>query len=301
MMRTFLLLFALLFVSLYPSAGPMESTQLDPEIRFRYPWTPIHERTVGNALEAPTVLDLQGEWDFWPDLTEGHALDVLSGKVSDPAPTQLNIPASSIGWGFDAENSGLFIRRFTVPKSWSKHEHRLKCEGMFERSQIFFNGNKIADHIGWTPFELDITDHLFPGRENTLAVYVTMEGYAPKDRYRIRKGGYPDIGGILRPIWIHAVPPVHVMDMYLIPEIDEQGEWNLEAQVTLLNSTRQPKEVSLKGSLISATGQRIQLDWLDETIVIPADGKLTRIKSGLVGDILPWTAESPNLYHFVVS
>ncbi|MFC1483513.1 glycoside hydrolase family 2 TIM barrel-domain containing protein [Candidatus Neomarinimicrobiota bacterium] len=294
--RYFLL--CLLFANVYPCVA---ASSLDPEILLQHPWTPVHERSIQNALDSPTILNLEGNWDFWPDLSENQAIGVISGRTSGPVPAQLEIPASSIGWGFDAEQSGLFIRKFRIPKSWSGQEVLLKCEGTFERAQLYINGTKIGDHIGWTPYEINITNYLRQGSENTIAIYIRMEGYAPSDRYRIRKGGYPDIGGILRPIWMHAVPRIHAKDIYLVPERDEQGQWNLETRVTLYNSTERSKKVSLKGYMISPTGTQIPLEWLDGGVVVPAGDRVIVIDSGPVGGIIPWSAESPNLYHLVIS
>jgi hypothetical protein len=294
-------LYMYLLASLLLTSIATATDQLDPDILFQHPWTPIHEKTIQNALNAPSILDLSGVWDFWPDLSENQAFEVISGRFTDRSPTQLAIPASTIGWGFDAQESGLFIRTFTAPKSWSAREIRLKCEGTFERAQIFLNGEKVADHVGWTPYEVSITPYLRPERKNTIAVYITMEGYAPPDRYRIRKGAYPDLGGILRPIWMHAVPRIHAKDIYLIPKLDDQEQWILEARITMYNSMERAKDVSLKGYLISPTGAKIQLEWLDDGALVPAGGRITRIASGPVSGILPWTAETPNLYHFGVS
>ncbi|MFC1619998.1 glycoside hydrolase family 2 TIM barrel-domain containing protein [Candidatus Neomarinimicrobiota bacterium] len=300
-MREYLKASKFLMVWLLLANPHMVMALIEPDILFQYSWTPLHENTVKQAVDAPTVLNLKGAWDFWPDLNEHQAKDVITGKVSKRAPNQLEIPASSIGWGFDAEQSGLFVRKFTIPKSWSEQEVLLKCEGTFERAQVFLNGNRITDHIGWTPYEVNLTSHLRPGHENTIAIYIRMEGYAPPDRYRIRKGGYPDTGGILRPIWVHAVPRIYVKDIYLIPGKDEQGKWNLETRIALYNSTGRSKTISLKGQLISPEGREIQLEWLGGNIEVPAGQRIMVIKSGPVNRILPWSAESPNLYHLALS
>ncbi|MFC1481379.1 glycoside hydrolase family 2 TIM barrel-domain containing protein [Candidatus Neomarinimicrobiota bacterium] len=301
MKYTMITLYRYLLVFLLLTSITSATDQLDPDILFQHPWTPIHEKTIQNALDIPSILNLEGVWDFWPDLSVNQAMEVVSGKPFNLVPTQLTIPASTIGWGFDAQESGLFIRTFMAPKSWSKQEIRLKCEGTFERAQIFLNGEKVTDHVGWTPYELNITNHIRPGLENTIAVYITMEGYAPPDRYRIRKGAYPDLGGILRPIWMHAVPRIHAKDIYLIPKLDDQGEWILEARITMHNSTERAKKASLKGFLISPTGEQFPLEWLDDEVLVPAGDRITRTVSGPVSGILPWTAETPNLYHFIIS
>ena len=55
--------------------------QLDPDILFQYPWTPIHEKTIQKALDAPSTLDLEGVWDFWPDLSDTQAIEVTLKPV----------------------------------------------------------------------------------------------------------------------------------------------------------------------------------------------------------------------------
>ncbi|MFB0517041.1 MAG: glycoside hydrolase family 2 TIM barrel-domain containing protein [Candidatus Neomarinimicrobiota bacterium] len=290
------------FLPLILSGQEPAVTPLSPEIRFQFPWTPFHEPLAADADQGPDIINLEETWRFWADLDEVQALEIISGKAAGLKESSVEVPASSIGWGFDAEHSGLFLRSFQVPHSWSNQNLKLKCEGIFERARIYINSQLVADHVGWTPFERDITEWVRCGENNSIAVFITMEGYAPEQRLRIRKGGYPDLGGILRPIMIHPVPPVHVMDLYIIPQLNlEQGQWNLEAQVTLVNPTDQPATVTLKGSLESDSGTLSTLRWIEGIIIIPAEKQITKVYSGPVGEVLPWNAESPHLYQLVLT
>ncbi|UCH10259.1 MAG: hypothetical protein JSU61_13865, partial [Fidelibacterota bacterium] len=284
------------------SQGVGAQELLDPGIRFQHPWTPMHELPAEPTFREQGTINLAGDWRFWADVSETQAGDIISGKRHDLVESIVAVPASTIGWGFDAENSGLFMRTFHIPDPGSERRVMLKCEGIFERARIFLNGHQVADHIGWTPFETDITDWIRHEKANTLAVFVTMEGYAPESRLRIRKVGYPDLGGILRPILIHIVPQAHVMDLYIIPHLaPNRNKWSLEAQVTFTNPTAQSVELTVAGSLRSASGKQQRLEWLRDKVTLPAGARVTRTYSGPVKGVQPWSAESPHLYHLVVA
>jgi hypothetical protein len=293
----FLLLSFCYFSFLFGKNDQIDS--IDPEIRFQFPWTPIHE---SSDIKIPFSIDLGGKWKYIPDPDESDAINIAKEKINDYCSYTLEVPSSCIGWGFDAEESGLFIREVDIPNAWSSRQIKLKCEGMFERARIFINGKSVKEHIGWTPFERDITRFIRIGQTNRIAVYITMEGYSPNMRYRIRKGGYPDLGGILRPISMVAVPQVYVSDIFIIPRLDkEKSAWSLETQIALKNSLKHNSEIILKGYLKDSKDSEIPLSWLNDTVTVSKKKRDLLIYSGSVDNILPWTAETPNLYYLVLS
>jgi beta-galactosidase len=240
------------------------------------------------------VLDLGGpSWDYWPDPSEPQVQEVL--RAGGTAPRQARIPAAIIGHGFAGKNSGLFIREVTFPRSWNGSSLKLKSEGMFERARVYLDGQLVVDHVGWTPFERDVTHLARPGTPQRLAVWITMEGYAPRNRLRMRKGGYPDLGGIIRPLQIQAVPKAHVSDVFMRPALDADGQWSLAAEITVKNESGEAAALEWDAEL-EGDGAPRALPWLRSSIKIDPGARQTDRYQGAVGTIHPWSAESPTLY-----
>ncbi|MBN2412474.1 hypothetical protein JXQ31_12360 [candidate division KSB1 bacterium] len=295
----FFLLILLHFTPNY-SRADIPIQEITQASRLLYLWTPVHESTVERALEAASTINLEGNWKFLPDPDSTKISGLVTGHFPLENSASIHIPAACIGWGFQAEKSAAFIRTFDLADSWSSRNILLKSEGMFERAQIFINGHIITEHIGWTPFERDITNLVHPG-QNQIIVLITMQGYAPANRLRIRKGGYPDTGGILRPLLICSVPKTHVRDLFLIPKQSKSGNWSLEAQIVLANTSNQTSQIHLRGSLRTAEGGLTDLPEMDKTITVPPQSQVRCLLSDDVKDIGAWSAESPNLYYFILS
>jgi hypothetical protein len=262
----------------------------DPSRRFDHPWTPQH------AIDGAEVLDLSGQWSLWPDPPAATAAEAVTSGV---APSRVPVPSAHIGRGFEAEDSGLLVREVEIPSSWHDQRVKLKCEGMFERARAFLNGSLVVDHVGWTPFERDVTELVRFGTGNRLAVWMTMEGYAPPDRLRRRKGGYPDLGGILRPVFLHAVPRAHLLDVWLLPR-QQEGGWRLESRLTFANSGPRAATVEIEGALVDGRGQSTPLEWLRASLSLSPGERRTESYAGPAGPVRPWTAEDPSLYRLQV-
>jgi beta-galactosidase len=263
----------------------------DPARRFDHPWTPPH------GQDGADVLDLSGTWGLWPDPTEATASEAVR---SGAPPSEVRVPSARIGRGFEAQDSALLVREVEIPGSWTRRRVKLKCEGTFERARVFLNGSLVVDHVGWTPFERDLTDQVRFGARNRLAVWITMEGYGPSDRLRRRKGGYPDLGGILRPIFVHAVPPAHVSDVEL-RSAHEDGAWRLKSDLTFTNAGPRPETIDIEGELLDARGGRTRLEWLHAAVALSPGERRTVSDEGPAGPVRPWSAEDPNLYRLRIA
>jgi len=73
---------------------------------------------------------------------------------------------------FDNE-TGSYVRKFTVPESFHKDQIRLRFEGVDSSYHVWINGEKVGYSQGSrNPDEFDITDFLNIKGENTIAVRV---------------------------------------------------------------------------------------------------------------------------------
>lgn len=74
---------------------------------------------------------------------------------------------------YDANETGCYLRTFTVLKSFKSHQLRLRFEGVDSAFHVWVNGKEIGYSQGArNPSEFDITDVTNVDGENTLAVQV---------------------------------------------------------------------------------------------------------------------------------
>lgn len=103
------------------------------------------------------------------------------------------------------------FRRDSVPEGyWS----RLCFEGVLLRSEVYLNGHKLCEREGgYTPFFLNISDHLKVHEDNVLVLRVdnrsTWESIPPLAR-KDHNPGWHMYGGIYRDVFIETVPENYI-------------------------------------------------------------------------------------------
>ncbi len=136
-------------------------------------------------------------------------------------------------------------------------------------ADVWLNGKHIGAHEGGeTPFEFDVTDSLWPGGENLLAVRVLNPTAEPIDGYVLREtphrnrvapttcGSSFNCGGIIYPVELRRVPPVYVTDLFVRPD-GKTGE--IAVTVIVQNGSSQPVRGTLNLALTpAAAGDMLQ-------------------------------------------
>jgi len=113
-----------------------------------------------------------------------------------------NAPSYGSG-GYVKTGKGVYVKRFTISPLVKRKKIFLHFDGAYMCACVFLNGNEIGSHIyGYTPFELDITDHLSFDSENELIVKI--------DNSRQPGSRWYSGSGITRDLWITAVSPSHI-------------------------------------------------------------------------------------------
>ena len=99
---------------------------------------------------------------------------------------------------------------------------------------VTINGHTFPEHKGgYTPFSLDITDHLIEG-DNLLVVHVdsTERSDIPPFGYVV---DYLAFGGIYREVWLRYVEPCHIANVFIRPQDVLTNSASVEIDVTLRN------------------------------------------------------------------
>jgi len=189
----------------------------------------------------------------------------------------------------DQNEAGLYRRVFSVPPAWAGKRMILHFGAAKSSLEVYVNGRYAGYSQGsMTPAEFDVTDLLWPG-ENQLTAIVRRfsTGYYLEDQ------DMWNFSGIYREVYLVAEPEICIYDLFADTSLtDDYKTGTVEAAVTLRNvgAARQVSvSVYLDGKMYSSQS------------VLAQDGE-TQVRFGRQAfpQLLPWSAESPNLYWFGV-
>jgi hypothetical protein len=129
-------------------------------------------------------------------------------------------------------------------------------------ADVWLNGKYLGGHeIGETPFSLDVTDAVRPGKENLLAIRVLNPGTEPIDGFCLdqiphrnkvcakayQPGQCFNYGGMVGNVEFHILPALRVTDVFARANL-HTGE--IRVTITVQNDSGQ----SLAGQLTASTG-----------------------------------------------
>ena len=189
---------------------------------------------------------------------------------------------------FEARLSGLglageiherlrYSRSFGVPEDWRGRRVLLHFGAVDWRATVSVDGRQVGEHTGgYTHFALDLGE-LDPSVEHELVVDVEDPAEGFQMRGKQRSGGgiwYTRTTGIWQPVWLEAVPQVHVRSF----DVDAAADGTVLVRV----ETSEPDQVDVRigdcGLSFSAPGTA--------TLTVPSP----RL----------WSPDSPDLYPLVI-
>ncbi|MDR2679890.1 MAG: glycoside hydrolase family 2 [Tannerella sp.] len=150
-------------------------------------------------------------WDFY--CTAGRN----SGKW-----TQIPVPSNwefhgfgQFNYGHDKERineSGMYRYTFKVPGEWKNRKVNIVFDGSMTDTEVKINGRNAGPvHQGaFYRFRYDISKLLRYGRENQLEVTVHKASSNVSVEAAERKSDFWVFGGIFRPVWLEALPAIHI-------------------------------------------------------------------------------------------
>ncbi|KIK67422.1 glycoside hydrolase family 2 protein [Collybiopsis luxurians FD-317 M1] len=189
---------------------------------------------------------------------------------------------------FEGNHTGSYVRHFTVPSEWEGTHVRLRFEGVDSSFHVYCNGTEVGYSQGSrNPSEFDMSALLNFKGKNTIAVrvYQFCDGSYIEDQDQWR------LSGIFRDVWLISFPENHIADIHVQTSLDKDYR-----DATLIT------KVDTFGSSIP-----LNVKLLDSSKCLVTSLEETRSTSTStsfslsVSDPLKWTAETPNLYHLVVS
>jgi hypothetical protein len=243
-------------------------------------------------------MDLNGTWRFNPSPAGEFWKDGSETNWSD-----IQVPGEWMMQGFTVKprQAGGYRLRFPAPADWAGHRIKIRFDAVYSKAEVWVNGMPVGSHLGaFTPFEVDVSDSVLPGKDNVLALAVTSESLADALTSGFEMVGHA-MGGIIRKVRIFAVPEVNIASLHVETTFD--GEFrNATLRVLLDVANEGGKDVEAAQAHFAlrefgVEGKPVKLD--------PATVKLPTLKAGeTLSQVIEipvaapkkWEAEHPDLY-----
>lgn len=171
---------------------------------------------------------------------------------------------------------GSYVKFFDVDKELLGKETFISFQGVETAIYVWLNDEFVGySEDSFTPSEFNITTYL-KEKNNKLAVevyrYSTASWLEDQDFWRF--------SGIFRDVYLYAVPEIHVRDMKVIADYDyENGNGILATELDIIGDS----DYEIKLTLTDKNGIKVY------------EGNTANV-SASIPDIMPWSAEQPNLY-----
>ncbi|MGN0683465.1 MAG: glycoside hydrolase family 2 TIM barrel-domain containing protein, partial [Oscillospiraceae bacterium] len=172
---------------------------------------------------------------------------------------------------------GSYVKFFDVDRALLGKKTYISFQGVETAFYVWLNGEFVGySEDSFTPSEFEITPYL-KEKGNKLAVevyrYSTASWLEDQDFWRF--------SGIFRDVYLYAVPKIHIRDMKVTADFSN-GSGILSVKLDVIGGEHTTK-YTLKGS-----SRTIKLDSSSDNFV------------SCLPNILPWSAEEPNLYTLTV-
>ncbi len=285
------------------------------------PYATEEQARRGDRQASPFILSLNGYWKFhWSPRPAGRPVDFYRPSFDVSAWDTIPVPGNWQMYGYgipiyvnvqfpfgrpdpphiphDNDPVGSYRTTFTLPPAWDHRQVFIHFDGVKSAFYLWVNGRKVGYSQGsMTPAEFNLTPYLKKG-ENLLAVEV----------YRWSDGSYMEdqdmwrLSGIFREVYLFSTPQVHIRDFFVKTDLDSSYKnARLSLDIDLRNySGKRQKNFRLIASVLDREGEPVT--FLGRRgLMIPAGGDLKFTLDTLVPHPDKWTAETPVLYHLLLT
>ncbi|WP_430973801.1 glycoside hydrolase family 2 TIM barrel-domain containing protein [Sunxiuqinia rutila] len=251
-----------------------------------------------NSSVSPVKVDLNGRWNF-NDSFSGNLAEVGNRAKRWP---QIEVPGEWSMQGFQVEpgKAGVYSRSFEAPKAWKNCRIFLRCDAVFSQADIVINGKEAGSHVGpMVAFEKEISSLIKPGKENRVTMAVTAETMADTLMSGTQYAAH-QLGGILRKIYLYAVPETYLADLVVETPLDNQYNHALLNVSANLKNAASVDQADITVRLFSPSGDQVQLADSRKTVQFDGAKEQAIQFSCSVNSPKKWDAEHPNLYRLEI-
>lgn len=192
------------------------------------------------TAQESKIISLNGDWSFKIDPEyQGETLGFEKKDFDASHWDKMEVPGN---WNLDnlySEYSGdaWYTRTFKVDESQKNQLVRLVFESIFNDSKVWINGKLIGEnHLGFMPFQFDISKNIEFGKENRITVLVNN---------MFKKGAMWSWGGIRRPVSLEITAPLRIDYQHItaIPNL-KKGTAEVQLKIVASNTTASDKSIS---------------------------------------------------------
>lgn len=251
---------------------------------------------------ATFLLDLGGSWQFSPAAAAGLSPGGVVPKEGRP----IQVPGEWVMQGFKVPPGtwATYWRDFTAPAQWAGQRVKLRCDAIYSVCEIFVNGKKVGGHLGgFTPFEIDVSDVVSPGKTAQLVIKVKNESIADSLASGSQYAVHP-LGGITRKIYLVAMPTLNVSSFHVVTTFDSAYKNAvLKTAMEIANeSSHEVKNASLLFELLAPGGGAVVMtQQVPLSAAIEPAGIHRQTFAFPVTAPVKWDPEHPNLYTWRLS
>ncbi len=164
----------------------------------------------------------------------------------------------------------------------------LRFDGIAGVSTVYFNGCLMYHNFSaYNTFEIDISDYIYPDKDNVIAVYVNTDEF---------EGWWYRGGGIYRDVHLTITEPVAIdlYGVYVPYKKLNDTDWEVNFETTVVNSDFKNQIVTAESILIDKNGNTVLVSSGNGEITLREKGKIKY--SAVISNPLLWDTENPNLY-----
>ena len=262
-----------------------------------------------NLVPEPSVRP--GEEDFWgdgADVTAWDNIDVPScwEMKGYDLPLYVNVEYAFINNppyiknkvdGVGDNPVGSYRRTFDLPAGWDAKTVFLHFDGLYSAAFVWVNGQ----YVGYTQggnndHEFDVSAYVRTG-ENNICVQV----FRWSDASYLEGQDMFHMSGLHRDVYLYATPKTFVRDHYITSTLNSKydgGSMNVALEVDNRTGVAASKAVEVE--LVAPDGTTVatksaNVEFAEGTNVANCNVLFDGLTS-----LLPWTAETPNLYTVIV-
>lgn len=181
-------------------------------------------------------------------------------------------------------NLGWYRKSFLFDPAWEGKRVFLEFEGVFRDATVWVNGVYLDRNFsGYTSFILEITDHLHPGEDNSIAVRVDTEHC---------EGWFYEGAGIYRNVNILVGEPTCFKHWETVVKANTDG--SVKASAILENDSDKDFSSPVLWEIMDKNGNVVAQQAGE--VFVPAGGSLPIEAQLRVNDPQLWDLEHPNLY-----
>lgn len=263
----------LLLLNLLMGATPSEIKSPRERIRMDDDWKFMR----GDIKEAAAP---QFDDRSWRTVTLPHDWSIESKP-------DLNEPSDG-GGGFYPTGIAWYRKHLEIPKEWQGKRIEIEFEGIYQKSEIYLNGQKINFRpYGYSTFFVDLTPSLKFGSSNLLSVRVDNSLH-PNTRWYSGSGIY-------RHVWLQATNPTRINNWGVFVQCPEANEGHAQLSIStkLSNPLTEKMEIQFQSEILGP--QRESLGKIEGTTTLAPGGEQEIAQSLSIKNPPLWFPEKPQM------